>query len=244
MPEDDTDDKPNGYLPPIPVVMRHPYIVGSVKQYRIEEQQQQLHQHIISESFIPMSPNLTRQPRKRRRPPFSYSSLIAQAILESENERMTLRDIYSWIEKKYPALYNAEDTGWQNTIRHNLSLNKCFRKVPKSELKDAVCHGKGGYWTIDPNHMARFKDGAFARGSSSSMRRRFSKNKSKADSEDSKPVVQKQQQQQSQQPPPTPQHLSPMTVSLPHSKNPLPSCTETNSSSSPSSIMQIHNLLN
>ncbi|KAG0188083.1 transcription factor [Apophysomyces sp. BC1034] len=113
---DSSDDKRHGYLPSIPVVMRRPYIVGSVKQLRSGDQQQQLQHHIVSESFIPMSPNLARQPRKRRRPPFSYSSLIAQAILESENERMTLRGIYSWIEKKYPALYNAEDTGWQVKI--------------------------------------------------------------------------------------------------------------------------------
>lgn len=106
-------DEERGYLPPIPVMMRHPYIVASVKQYRSEAQIEQLQTHIVSESFIPMAPNLIKPPRKRRRPPFSYSSLIAQAILESENERMTLRDIYKWITIRYPALYNAEDTGWQ-----------------------------------------------------------------------------------------------------------------------------------
>lgn len=101
------------YPPPIPVAMRHPHLVASVKQYRSEAQQQQLQQHIVSESFIPVTPALVKQPRKRRRPPFSYSSLIAQAILASENERMTLREIYKWIMDKYPALYDANDTGWQ-----------------------------------------------------------------------------------------------------------------------------------
>jgi hypothetical protein len=101
------------YLPPIPVMMRHPYIVASVKQYRSESQNEQLQTHIVSESFIPMAPNLVKPPRKRRRPPFSYSSLIAQAILESENERMTLKEIYSWITSRYPSLYSEEDTGWQ-----------------------------------------------------------------------------------------------------------------------------------
>ncbi|KAL0089446.1 fork head domain-containing protein [Phycomyces blakesleeanus] len=151
--------------------MRHPHLIGSVRQYRSEEQQEQLQHHIVSESFIPMAPDLVKPPRKRRRPPFSYSSLIAQAILESKEERMALRDIYNWITEKYPALYNAQDTGWQNTIRHNLSLNKCFRKIPKSE-NETVGRGKGGYWTIDPNHMAKFKNGSFARGSASSMRRK------------------------------------------------------------------------
>ncbi|KAI8138072.1 hypothetical protein BJV82DRAFT_495339, partial [Fennellomyces sp. T-0311] len=101
------------YPPRIPVAMRHPHLVASVKQYRSEAQQQQLQQHIISESFIPMAPDMVKPPRRRRRPPFSYSSLIAQAILEADQERMTLRDIYKWIMNKYPALYDANDTGWQ-----------------------------------------------------------------------------------------------------------------------------------
>ncbi|KAG2236121.1 hypothetical protein INT48_006137 [Thamnidium elegans] len=158
------------FLPPIPVALRHPMIVTSVKQFRTESQSEQLQTHIVSESFIPMAPDLIKPPRKRRRPPFSYSSLIAQAILESENERMTLKNIYTWITSRYPALYNEKDTGWQNTIRHNLSLNRCFKKISKAEM-DGI-KGKGGYWTIDPTHMEKFKNGAFVRGSSSLLRRK------------------------------------------------------------------------
>ncbi|ORZ03849.1 fork head domain-domain-containing protein [Syncephalastrum racemosum] len=154
------------YPPPIPVALRYPRLVGSVKQYRSDAQEQQLQHHIVSESFIPMAPELAKPPRKRRRPPFSYSSLIAQAILEAKDERMTLRDIYRWIMEKYPALYDADDTGWQNTIRHNLSLNKCFKKIPKSDLAGVGTRGKGGYWTVDPAYMDKFKNGAFAKGSS------------------------------------------------------------------------------
>ncbi|GAA5806801.1 hypothetical protein MFLAVUS_000149 [Mucor flavus] len=169
-------DRNMNYLPPIPVALRHPMIVASVKQYRTESQSEQLHTHIVSESFIPMAPDLIKPPRKRRRPPFSYSSLIAQAILESENERMTLRDIYTWITSRYPALYNEKDTGWQNTIRHNLSLNRCFKKISKAEM-DGI-KGKGGYWAIDPTHMEKFKNGAFVRGSSSLLRRKPANNNS------------------------------------------------------------------
>ncbi|CAO3590735.1 unnamed protein product [Absidia cylindrospora] len=184
-------------LPSIPVVMRHPHVVSSVKQYRTEDQQQQLTQPFISEAFIPMTPNVTKPTRKRRRPPFSYSSLITQAILEAENERMTLRQIYDWIVQKYPSLYNATDIGWQNTIRHNLSLNRCFKKLPKSD-SDISAKGKGGYWTIDPNHMAKFKNGAFARGSSSSLRRKQSNCTTKT------PII----ANVNEQPQPTQQHQS------------------------------------
>jgi hypothetical protein len=50
---------------------------------------------------------------KRRRPPFSYSCLIAQAILESPHQMLTLREIYAWIINQYPDLYKMEDSSWQ-----------------------------------------------------------------------------------------------------------------------------------
>lgn len=51
--------------------------------------------------------------RKRRRPPHSYASLIAQAILTSQDQKMTLREIYEWVQTRYPHLYEANETGWQ-----------------------------------------------------------------------------------------------------------------------------------
>ncbi|KAI7886289.1 hypothetical protein K492DRAFT_122784 [Lichtheimia hyalospora FSU 10163] len=224
------------YPPPIPVALRHPHVVTSVKQYRSDVQQQQLKQHIVSESFIPVAPDMVKPPRRRRRPPFSYSSLIAQAILASDHEKLTLREIYQWIMEKYPALYDVNDTGWQNTIRHNLSLNKCFKKVPKEEL-DGTTHsrGKGGYWTVDPAHMAKYKDGSFPRGSTSAISRRKEPREIRMKTiHDDEPLS------SSTHPTlPTPhrssqQHPSSSSLSIPSSS----------SSSSPSHIMQIQNLLN
>ncbi|KAI7861716.1 fork head domain-containing protein [Spinellus fusiger] len=95
--------------------------------------------------------------RKRRRPPHSYASLIAQAILTSRHQKLMLKDIYDWVQRKYPNLYESNETGWQNTIRHNLSLNRCFRKVPRLSY-DPVARGKGskgGYWAVDMDQLGK-----------------------------------------------------------------------------------------
>ena len=86
-----------------------------------------------------------------QKPPHSYATLIGMAILRTPNRRLTLSQIYKWISDNY-SFYNAQDAGWQNSIRHNLSLNKAFikRERPKDDK------GKGNYWAIAPGMEAQF----------------------------------------------------------------------------------------
>eukprot|EP01135_Chromosphaera_perkinsii_P003563 Nk52_evm21s248 gene=Nk52_evmTU21s248 len=99
------------------------------------------------------------------KPALSYASLIAQAIHSTSDKKQTLNGIYEWIRQNYP-FYKSKDTSWQNSVRHNLSLNKCFTKVPRTAQEP----GKGGFWMIDPEYANLFVNGILQK-----KRRRSSK---------------------------------------------------------------------
>ena len=108
--------------------------------------------------------NRARQEKPYRRsythakPPYSYISLITMSIQNSGNKMCTLNEIYQFIMDLFP-FYRQNQQRWQNSIRHSLSFNDCFVKVPRSPERP----GKGSYWTLHPDSGNMFENGCYLR---------------------------------------------------------------------------------
>lgn len=96
--------------------------------------------------------------RRQEKPPYSYIALIVMAIQHSPTKRLTLSEIYSFLQQRFE-FFRGPYQGWKNSVRHNLSLNECFIKLPKGLGRP----GKGHYWTIDPSSEYMFEEGSYRR---------------------------------------------------------------------------------
>ncbi|NXW21208.1 FOXM1 protein, partial [Circaetus pectoralis] len=120
----------------------------SVKKDMEKENQMPLQERIKVNSAAAAIPTAATasswQDTVSERPPYSYMAMIQFAINSTEKKRMTLKDIYTWIEDHFPYFKHVAKPGWKNSIRHNLSLHDMF-------VRETSANGKISFWTIHPD---------------------------------------------------------------------------------------------
>ncbi|NXT13366.1 FOXM1 protein, partial [Prunella fulvescens] len=120
---------------------------SSVKEDTEKENQMPLQERVkeaAAAAAIPAAESSSWQDSVSERPPYSYMAMIQFAINSTEKKRMTLKDIYTWIEDHFPYFKHVAKPGWKNSIRHNLSLHDMF-------VRETSANGKISFWTIHPD---------------------------------------------------------------------------------------------
>uniref|UniRef100_A0A8C5SXB7 Forkhead box N4 n=1 Tax=Laticauda laticaudata TaxID=8630 RepID=A0A8C5SXB7_LATLA len=93
-------------------------------------------------------------PKHYPKPIYSYSCLIAMALKNSKTGSLPVSEIYGFMKEHFPYFKTAPD-GWKNSVRHNLSLNKCFEKV---ENKASSSSRKGCLWALNPAKIDKMEE--------------------------------------------------------------------------------------
>ncbi|KAK2917586.1 hypothetical protein Q8A73_004332 [Channa argus] len=96
------------------------------------------------------STNLSDDTLRVRKSSLSYIALISKVILSSPSQKLNLASIYKAMEGQFPYL-GSRGPGWNNSVRHNLSVNDCFVKVGHCE------EGRGHYCCVQQDHLRDFQ---------------------------------------------------------------------------------------
>ncbi|KAH0840110.1 hypothetical protein J3R83DRAFT_1084 [Lanmaoa asiatica] len=87
------------------------------------------------------------------KPSLTYAQLCYRAI-KAMGGKATLQNICGWMMDNYDWYRYNEGAGWENSVRHNLSSGRAFKKMERSTGE----HGKGFFWSVDGQYEHTFEE--------------------------------------------------------------------------------------
>lgn len=95
------------------------------------------------------------------KPDLCYATLIYMAMKDSGRDKLTLGEIYDYVQKNFDYYKKVRDNGWKNSIRHNLTQHRCFEKIERNGGEPNL--KKSCYWALSKDHASMFTKGVFNR---------------------------------------------------------------------------------
>ena len=85
---------------------------------------------------------------------FPYYLLnLLSALKNSRTGQLSVQEIYKFLCEHFP-FFNTAPQGWKNSVRHALSMNKCFQKIPDPRPKSSSSSSENGSSTIMSNNTS------------------------------------------------------------------------------------------
>ena len=91
----------------------------------------------------------------------------------SRTGQLSVQEIYKFLCEHFP-FFNTAPQGWKNSVRHALSMNKCFQKIPDPRPKSSNADNgnstsvggmasnqnavKGFLWLLNPTKITRMEE--------------------------------------------------------------------------------------
>ena len=97
------------------------------------------------------------------------------ALKNSRTGQLSVQEIYKFLCEHFP-FFNTAPQGWKNSVRHALSMNKCFQKIPDPRPKSSTSENgnstmgmsaapasnqnavKGFLWLLNPSKITRMEE--------------------------------------------------------------------------------------
>ncbi|CAL2028984.1 unnamed protein product [Caenorhabditis brenneri] len=147
--------------PPPPPPKMNPSIKMEPYEEEEDDDNENMNEYYDKDDSDGNEGNVSRSKKRKEKPPYSYIALIAMAISKRPDKKATLAEIYSYLQDNFE-FFRGEYLGWRNSIRHNLSLNECFVKLPK-DTGESYRGRKGHKWTISESCEFMLEENGFRR---------------------------------------------------------------------------------